>query len=406
MEKYKKLNYLICFLVIANYVHISYSQSTEPNSQKSQSSMEGIEFQEYTIFDGKKGYLLDGVNYKLAVGASLVACANGDLLCYWMSGTDSEPATDNCTLMSRSSDRGVTWSDPVKINFPDSKINTFGKIRKLKDGRLIGFASYFDPEKHYTEWLHYTSESSDHGKTWSSLKPLKFPKNASIGKPLVLDNGEYLYAGTFFERREVPLKGPVSELIKCSTEIEASKVPPSISDKDVKPWKFGEYLHGIVVFKAKNGESLNLQNTGRIDNRPLGLLEPRGIELNDGSITLLLRAECAGFLWRSDSYDNGMTWTPAYQTSIPNPSALIDVIRLPDGRIALIHNPSGKVGQFSPRTPLSLWISNDEMKTSSFKADFFTSQDQFAYPNALIFQNKLVFAFDKNRREVKYSCRS
>jgi predicted neuraminidase len=273
----------------------------------------------------------------------------------------------------------------------------------MEDGRLVGFASYFPPEKHYTEWDHYYTESFDNGKTWSSLTPVEMPnKHTSLGKQLVLQNGECIYPVTFFEKRPKALKGPVAELVKCETELEALEVPPSVSDKDVKPWKFGEYLHGVSILKAENEESLDFKHYGRIANRPLGLLEPMGIQLKDGSIALLMRAEYAGFLWRSDSYDNGETWSPAYQTKIPNPSSLISVIRLPDERIALIHNPSGEVGQFSPRTPLSLWISDDEMKTWSFKADFFTSQDWFAYPNAIIFRDQLVFAYDKNRREVKF----
>jgi predicted neuraminidase len=56
----------------------------------------------------------------------------------------------------------------------------------------------------------------------------------------------------------------------------------------------------------------------------------------------------------SDSYDEGVTWSPARATELPNPNSGIDVVHLKDGRYVAVYNhtPRG-------RTPLNLAISRD-----------------------------------------------
>ena len=45
---------------------------------------------------------------------------NGELRCWWLSGSDNERSTDNNVLASRSTDRGKTWGEPqfVKADPP------------------------------------------------------------------------------------------------------------------------------------------------------------------------------------------------------------------------------------------------------------------------------------------------
>ena len=117
---------------------------------------------------------------------------------------------------------------------------------------------------------------------------------------------------------------------------------------------------------------------------------------------MLMRAEYGGFLWRAESGDNGRTWTDAWQTDIPNPTSLAALIRLPDDRIALIHNAvGGVVGERAQRDPLSIWLSDDEMETWYLREDVITG-GQLAYPCALIVDNRLVFSYDRNRREARF----
>jgi predicted neuraminidase len=365
---------------------------------------EEINISEYTVFDGNKGWDCNGITYKLACAALVVDCPNGDLLCGWLSGSAKEPATDNCFLISRSKDGGKTWLPP-QILIPSGEMaGIVTNIHKTTDG-IIAFGAYWPAEKEYTEWHYFKIESADNGQTWSA--PARFDlhnKNGFIGPgPISLPDGKFLYVGGFFDKRQKPITASVKEIAFAKNEEQAQSMKSfDPNDKASAPEKFGRYLHGCCAYIADNNSSINFSEHGYIANRPLGLLEPTAIMLKDGTIAMLMRAEWGGFLWRSDSKDKGKTWSIAYQTDIPNPSSLTYLIRLPDGRIGLIHNPSGgKIGQRGPRNPMSLWISNDEMKTWKVKKDLLTD-GKLAYPCGLIYIDKLVFVYDKNRREVKF----
>ena len=269
---------------------------------------------------------------------------------------------------------------------------------------MVAFTAKWPSDKNYTEWHYFKTESLDNGRTWSEPVPFAVHDNhaAICGAPLKLSDSEYLYACCFFDKRTKPLTGPVSLLAHTKNEVEASSITELPKTKGESPWKFGTHLHGCSVLIAKDDETTEFTEFGYIANRPLGLLEPTVIRLKNSNIAMLMRAKWGGFLWRFDSNDNGRTWSKVWQTDIPNPSSLACLIRLPDGCIGLLHNPSGgEVGEWGVRSPLSLWISNDKMNTWQIKADLITG-GQLAYPNAIIFRDKLVFVYDKNRREAKF----
>ena len=138
---------------------------------------------------------------------------------------------------------------------------------------------------------------------------------------------------------------------------------------------------------------------GHIANRPLGLLEPTCVRLKDGRVVMLMRAEWGGSLWRAESKDNGRTWTEAWETGIPNPSSKAHLVRLPHGRIALLHNATGQRGVWGRRDPLSIWISDDEMKSWAIQEDVLHG-GMLAYPNGMVLDGRLVFAYDRNRRQA------
>lgn len=66
-----------------------------------------ITVKEWIVFDGHEGWESGSAAYKLACGASIAQAPNRDLLCCWLSGSDGEPAADNCILMARSTDDGL-----------------------------------------------------------------------------------------------------------------------------------------------------------------------------------------------------------------------------------------------------------------------------------------------------------
>jgi len=363
-----------------------------------------IRVTEHVVFDGLTGWEHDGVTYRLACAALVAEAANGDLLTAWLSGSDKEPATDNCVLLARSSDGGRTWSRPTILVPAGELAGAVTNLDVTEDGRVVVLGANWPAEAEYTIWRYFRMESQDHGLTWSEPEPMSiYGDRASLGHRVRLRNGGYLFPGSFFEPRKRVLRAPVTDLARAADERSALALPPT-DDSKLAPGKFGRFLHGCIAFAASSADGSDLTPLGRVADRPLGLLEPTAIELDDGRIVMLMRAEWGGYLWRSHSDDGGRTWSRAEQTDIPNPSSLACLVRLDDGRITLLHNPSGGVvGQRARRDPLALWISDDGMRSWSVKQDLVTG-GQLAYPHAIVTRaGELVFVYDHNRRQVRFA---
>jgi predicted neuraminidase len=174
---------------------------------------------------------------------------------------------------------------------------------------------------------------------------------------------------------------------------------------------------GLPIFKAKEARyeigvlvSRDQGNTWQchsltVENSYGRWLWPENnvIEFKDGRMAMLMRMDGAGVLYRSDSLDGGMTWSSPYRTDIPNPGAKIRLIKLRDHRIALILNPSSKLG-FAGRNPLSVWISEDEMHSWSHKRDIVTFPGWHSYPDGFVDEEQgfLHISYDYNRHDAIY----
>lgn len=363
----------------------------------------GIEVQETVIFDGRMGWEHEGVVYRLACGASVAEMPNGDLLCWWLSGSDNEPSTDNNVLAARSIDKGKTWSAPHILVRAGKHAGSLTAMHVTPGGKVIAFGAEWPSELEYTVWHYFRMESADNGHTWTPRERVKLrdADNIMFGRPIRLQNGAYLFPASFFEKRPVPLPGAIQDTARAKAEAEALALPPD-PVPPARPNKFLTHLHGCSVLTANDPDLRGLTERGGIRNRPLGLLESTMVQLKDGRLVMLMRAEYGGYLWRAESSDNGKTWTDAWQTDIPNPTSLAALLRLPDGRIALIHNAvGGVVGERAARDPLSIWLSDDEMESWYLREDVI-SGGQLAYPCAIIVDNALVFTYDRDRREARF----
>lgn len=373
-----------------------------------------IRISETTVFDGTIGWIHGGVRHRLAVGGNLAQAPNGDLLCTWMSGSDSEPAGDNCVLMARSADGGATWGSP-RMWIPAGDFCGAGSVVPfpMPDGRLVAFAAGWPVAGTYTVWHYRRLVSRNHGRQWQDTGELVLSeeRDVSLMTPIRMPGGGFLFPAGTYRKRAKPLGGSVADLLSCRTEEEAMQVSadpgqPVPQEQPgqpgrLDPGKFATHLHGCRVYGA-SADMTRFERLGDVANRPLGLLEPTLVRLDDGRLVMLMRAEFGGCLWRSDSLDGGRTWSEAVPTDIPNPSSLACLVRLPDGRIALLHNPCGYPGAMTIRDPLSLWISDDGMESWTIQEDLLTG-GWLSYPSALICQDgTLVFGYDRDRRQVRF----
>ncbi|EUC54866.1 dimeric dihydrodiol dehydrogenase, putative [Rhizoctonia solani AG-3 Rhs1AP] len=98
-----------------------------------------------------------------------------------------------------------------------------------------------------------------------------------------------------------------------------------------------------------------------------GIIQPSlwesTIVTENGTTTTLhmLTRSSNGWVCRSDSFDNGRSWSPAYSTVLPNNNSGLCVTKMRDDRLVCIHNPVG--GSWGARTPLVASISADNGMT-------------------------------------------
>jgi predicted neuraminidase len=124
-------------------------------------------------------------------------------------------------------------------------------------------------------------------------------------------------------------------------------------------------------------------------------LQPSVVECSDGTLLALMR--CAGngrFTWEGRSSDGGKSWSLKDRCDLPNPNSGLDMVRLADGKIVLIYNPSK-----TDRTPISAAISTDDGKTWSVARTIESGDPQLSYPAVIQTRDGMIHAVYSHRLE-------
>ena len=156
--------------------------------------------------------------------------------------------------------------------------------------------------------MQFTSQvrcqkSFDGGKTWSDYETI-FPEEGTFSRqPIqVLKNGRWIY-GTWI----------------CTDAVDGLAGDPSafrISDDQGKTWR----------------QVMMPNSRGRV--------HATVVELEDGHLVAFMRSREADFIYRSESFDWGDSWSEPKPTVLPNNNSSISAIRTQSGRIAIAYNPT------------------------------------------------------------------
>jgi predicted neuraminidase len=97
---------------------------------------------------------------------------------------------------------------------------------------------------------------------------------------------------------------------------------------------------GWVVHMERTRDPLGAWDKTRPlnDPRAFGAIQPTILDHGNGRLQILCRSQ-QRVITESWSDDQGKTWSPMTATTLPNPSAGIDAVRLTDGRFLLVYNP-------------------------------------------------------------------
>ena len=262
---------------------------------------------------------------------------DGSLLLGWTefyagSGADHGPARISGSV---SKDGGKTWGAKYALVENDGGCNVMEvNFMRLKNGNIALFHCQKNTES--TDCRVMMRTSSDEGRTFGPAKQLS-PDAKYTG----LTNG-----------RSIRLKS--GRIL-----LEAWEGGDSycyLSDDDGETWREGRRI------KPEKGECW----------------EPACVELNDGSVLMLMRTQLGG-QYKSLSTDGGETWSTPEPTPLVGTAAPVSISRIPSTRDLLAiwnHNPGA-----AKRNPFTTAVSRDEGRTwQLFRNLEDAPEDAWAYP--------------------------
>ncbi|MCA9504463.1 MAG: sialidase family protein [Myxococcota bacterium] len=212
-------------------------------------------------------------------------------------------------------------------------------------------------------WQTFQQSSEDGGASWSEARPLvpgdRGGRGAVRTKPMRLASGDWL----------------------AGASLEAPRRWTSFFDRSPD---------GIGGWQATPAVPMDAR-AGK------GLIQPALWASRPGRVHALFRS-AVGRIFRSDSEDDGRSWSCAAPTDLPNNNSGLDVVRLGDGRLVLACNPVGR--NRGARTPLSLLVSRDEGATWPGRIDLETGPGEFSYPAIVPFRDGVAVAWTWNRRRI------
>ena len=343
---------------------------------------------------------------------ALLRPVSGNVLpCCWTTGGFTEPAPGNFTMIARSEDNGKRWSHVGKFQHPVRGLFTTELfVPDESKNEVHAFLNTYDFGSWMCQLHSYRAISHDGGLTWSGPHSIGAGvDNVWPNKGIVLSSGRWIIPVSWSELNgdewaqpsngRSPADGLVGNRNLVQTELPYG-VDSHSQYQAGNAWADRNHRYACgVLLSDDGGKTFRLR--GYLRGGAHGhLMEPRVVETSDGRIKMLIRSQRDGYLWQSESADGGESWEDATRSEIPNPAAKVWLSRHSDGRIFLVHNPVGHDGAvMGGRNPLSLWISEDDMKSWSVKIDLIRDSRADAtlnYPDGFVDEdnNQLVFVWE------------
>ena len=324
----------------------------------------------FTIFSPKD----ESMHYANGV---VMTAFKGVLFCMWQCSLKDEDAPETSVVMSKSTDEGHTWSQPIVIaGANDNSYCTSGGWITTTD-TLTAFINtwpnHLEPTGGFTRYMVTTD-----GCKWSNPEPVRMyngqPMNGIIEQdPYPTASGRIIGAAHF---------QPGLHISPIYTHIPTGRYG----------WK-----RACFTFHDRNKQSREL--------------EPSIYQRRDGTLVMLFRDQSSTFRkMASMSKDNGNTWSEPAVTNIPDARVKQSAGNLPDGSAYLVGNPTGA----KRRWPLVALFSHDGIHFDHallLRAGGKNLQSQrypgkaktlgYNYPKSMVHNNKLYIAYATNKEDVE-----
>lgn len=302
--------------------------------------------------------------------ATLELMPDGAMMTAWFGGT-YETSKDMAILAARRELGSKSWSVPRVISgIPDRALGQPVFLPRPDGNVWLFFVVVTEPEppphaprydmlpppRAWYSAQPYFQISRDYGCTWENpVQLLDYPGLMFRSRPLILPNRILL---------------PVYD----ERSLESRML---ISDDDGDSW----WLTDPIV-------------------TPHGNIHASLVQLSDGRILAYLRpCSSGGYIWSTQSLDNGETWSEPKATSLPNPNSGICLLRLNSGRLVLAYNNSK-----NSRTPLSIASMKEDERWESLQT-LEEGKGEFSYPTMIqTDDDKIHIVYTYQRKHIHYAC--
>jgi len=311
--------------------------------------------------------------------ANLLELDNGDLLCVWFSGS-GEGNPDTNIVMSRLKAGSKIWSTPVQLSDDLERSEQNPVLFQAPNGNLWLFHTSNEPHNQKTSRIVYRI-SEDRGETWGATEVLSDGLGIFLRHPpLALKNGDWLLPAYY-----------------CRLE--------------------GHY--SVVLISSDEGATwTEYEVPGSIHRVQMNV-----VELGEGKLYAMFRSRQADRIYTSVSLDYGRSWSIPVKSELPNNNSSTQLVKLPNGELALIFNNSTmerdqfrwvqRKGEFRKkplRTPLTLAVSEDEGRTWPYvrnvqmaDLEYKDSEVGYSYPSIISTRdNHIHLAFSYLRKGIKH----
>ena len=287
--------------------------------------------------------------------SSIVETSDGDLVAVWYE-CPYETSSDTLIKISRKSRETKVW-EPADVLFNFQGMPLGNPVLWTDDSRHIHIVFSVLLSESWTTSMLFYAVSADSARTWSA-PTLFLPKVGFMAKtrPVATDRGQILFP-VYHESEFCPYVMIIDDLTR---PLEAR----------------------LIAETMARGKAI----------------QPTLIHLESSNYAMLSRTN-QGAIWKSISYNDGLSWSICEPTLLPNPNSALDLCRLRSGEILLAYNPSA-----ADRHRLAIAISDDNMQTWFAMRDLIQGVGEYSYPCLLVDgSDKIHVSYTENRYIIQHA---
>lgn len=334
----------------------------------------------------KKEWILppDHDLFRTCHASSFAQTPAGDYLVAFFAG-EKEGSPDTGIWLS--ANRGSGWELPRRLR--SGAEPHWNPVLFQAEGRVF---LYYKVGANTNVWNTYVTWSEDNGRSWAESRLLCPDDPNSRGpirsSPVMGRDGSWIAPGSV--ETEVHFDAFVDKSFDKGLSWQRRPIPLT-------------HRNGSRIYRKNVWEGLLKQELWENDFSVVekwdGVIQPALWYSDDGALHAFLRST-RGHIYRSDSRDDGETWCEAYETQLPSNNAGLDCEKLPDGKLVLVCNPI--FGNWARRTPISMYVSEDDGESFSEPFPLETLEGELSYPSVCWADGRIHVSFTFLRRTIMH----